>query len=140
MVLARIGPLNNIYSTPQLSAVAHMKLTTQLVLSLSVALCGFGLATAASAQTTIDPLEDLRTNDNSNNPFEGSGNSAQTGIFDLIHNSVLSNGTSREEFNEARSENIEEQAGSFREQQRRLLNQNVQGDAAQSDAASNRQQ
>lgn len=109
-----------------------MKSSTQFSLALSVALCGLaGLTPFASAQTTVDPLEDLRTQDGGSGPFEGSGGSAQQGVFDIIHSTVLSNDTSAEEFNEARSENIEAEADSFREQRRRLLNQEDQGAAAE---------
>lgn len=98
-----------------------MKFSAQLFLALAIML-GFGtLSTAAVAQTTADPLEDFQTRDNSSNPFEGSGNSAQGGVFDIIHNTVFSNQRSVGDFNEARSENIQNQADSFKERQRLRL-------------------
>ncbi|MGF1537956.1 MAG: hypothetical protein ACFB4J_15940 [Elainellaceae cyanobacterium] len=109
-----------------------MKSLTRFTLLLSVVFCGLAaLASAANAQTTVDPLEDLRTNDSGSGPFEGDSNAAQSSIFDIIHNSVLSNGTSAEEFNEARSENIQEEAASFQEQQRRLMEQRNAAEAAE---------
>jgi len=110
-----------------------MKASIQLFLAVAVVL-GFGSAfTTALAQTTADPLEDLQTRDNSSNPFEGSGNSAQGGIFDIIHNTVFTNGTSVGDFNEARSENIQDQADSFKEMQRRRLEQEAQTGVGESD-------
>ncbi|MEO0408510.1 MAG: hypothetical protein AAF289_14275 [Cyanobacteria bacterium P01_A01_bin.135] len=91
--------------------------TFAVVLGLSSA---FGMA---GAQTTVDPLEDLQTQDGSSDPFNGSGSATQGGIFDLIHNSVFSNGTSVDQFNEARQENITDEADSFKEQQRRRMEQ-----------------
>lgn len=114
-----------------------MKSSTRFVLTLCAVFCGLAaLPAVARAQTTVDPLEDLRTNDSGSGPFEGDSSAAQSSIFDIIHNSVLSNGTSAEEFNDARSENIQEEAASFQEQQRRLIEQQNAADAPENPARS----
>lgn len=98
------------------------------VLAMSFAVVGaMAVSVSVRAQSTdIDPLEDFRTTDDSPNPFEGSGNEAQSSIFDIIHQMQLRNGGSLEDFNRQRTENIETEADRFRQQRLlRLENQST---------------
>lgn len=103
-----------------------MTFSMRFLFTLAVVLGLSSAFSVAGAQTTADPLADLQTQDSSGDLFEGRGSATQGGMFDLIHNSVLTNGTSVEQFNEARQENIETQADTFKEQQRRRLEQQAQ--------------
>ncbi|GEM_PF-7088552 len=78
-------------------------------------------APARAQSTSVDPLEDFRSTDDSSNPFEASGGNAQNSIFDLIHQMQLRNGGSIEDFNRQRQEDIRNQAETFRTLQRQQI-------------------
>jgi hypothetical protein len=84
------------------------------------------LAPGAIAQTTstdLDPLEGLRTADDSAGLLEGADNSGS--IFELYHRLNLSGGQTLEQFSNRQQENIGEAAADFRERQRQQF-QNTQ--------------
>ncbi|MGB3494456.1 MAG: hypothetical protein WBA57_17140 [Elainellaceae cyanobacterium] len=81
-----------------------------------------GVSSPVRAQsTTVDPLEDFRSADDSSNPFEASGGNAQNSIFEMIHQMQLRNGGSLEDFNRQRNEDIQTQAETFRTRQRQQI-------------------
>jgi hypothetical protein len=81
-----------------------------------------GRAIAQDA-SSVDPLEDLRTNDTDADPFSGS--SSQGDIYNLIHRMILNNGTSMEQFSQQQNENLGVAAEDFRNRQRELLIQSA---------------
>jgi hypothetical protein len=88
------------------------------VCTITALLGAIALNTPAHAQTAgeVDPLEDFQTNDGGSDIF-GSNGADSTGVFNLIHNLMLNNGTPLDQFNRQRSENITTEAESFREAQ-----------------------
>jgi hypothetical protein len=82
-----------------------------------------GWVPSAIAQTTstdLDPLEDLRTEDDSaGGLLDGADNSS--GIFELYHRLNLSGGQTSEQFSNRQQENLGEAAADFRERQRQQL-------------------
>lgn len=62
----------------------------------------------------LDPLDDFQTTDGGNELFGSDGADASS-VFNLIHNLVLSNDRTMDEFNRQRNENITNEAESFRE-------------------------
>ncbi len=79
----------------------------------------------AQTASEADPLGGFQTNESSE--LFGSDGSDATSVFNLIHNLVLSNGTSLEDFSRQRNQNITTEAESFREAQIRQI-QNQQPD------------
>lgn len=76
-----------------------------------------------SEDGTVQPLQGLRTQDNSN-PF--SGNTDYGGVFDLYHRLQLGTGGNLNEFTRQQGEIINDEATTFRERQRLLLQQRQQ--------------
>lgn len=78
---------------------------------------------AQADDATVQPLEDLKTQDN-RDPF--SSNSDYTGVFDLYHRMQLGIGGNLNEFTRQQGELINDEAALFRERQRQLLQQQQQ--------------
>ena len=77
-------------------------------------------AIAQTTSTDLDPLEDLRTeDDNAGGLLEGPDGSSD--IFDLYHRLNMSGGQTPEQFSNRQQENIGEAAADFRERQRQQL-------------------
>lgn len=114
-----------------MSRLSRIRLAA-LGVSLTVmgAIAWVGAAPARAQSTTVDPLEDFRSTDDSSNPFEASGGNAQNSIFDLIHQMQLQNGGSITDFNRRRQENIRDQAEAFRTLQRQQIESSVQNDVS----------
>lgn len=102
----------------------NIVLKTLAASAITASLGAIALITPAQAQTAgdVDPLEDFQTNDGGSDIFGGNG-ADSTSIFNLIHNLMLTNGTTLDQFNRQRVENIEDEAASFRESQMQRLQQ-----------------
>lgn len=73
----------------------------------------------AQTANEADPLGGFQSNEGSE--LFGSDGSDASSVFNLIHNLVLTNGTTLEDFNRQRSQNITTEAESFREAQMRQI-------------------
>ncbi|MDJ1180173.1 hypothetical protein PJF56_15005 [Roseofilum sp. BLCC_M91] len=83
---------------------------------------GLSLLTQASfAQTTIDPLEEIQSQDGSSGVFSNQGGNSQ--FFDLMHNLQRGNNLRNpEQFNIDQQQNLDDAAAKFRQQQLERLN------------------
>lgn len=100
------------------------KLATTAMTILVASVGAIALFAPVQAQTAgdIDPLEDFQTNDSGSDIF-GSNGTDSTSVFNMIHNLMLHNGTTLDQFNRQRYENIENEAASFREAQMQQIQQ-----------------
>lgn len=80
---------------------------------------------AANAQTDLDPLEGLGTDDNGADVF---GDTSDP--YELIHRAILAPSMSIEEFQEQQNRSINGEALNFRQRQQELLQQQQQPSAA----------
>ena len=72
----------------------------------------------ANPSGTVDPLQDLRPQDASSDPFSGQGNASS--VWDLVHHASMGSRDMNEVAAEQR-QNVSDQARQFREQRKRLL-------------------
>ena len=72
----------------------------------------------ANPSGTVDPLQDLRPQDASSDPFSGQGNASS--VWDLVHQASMGSRDMNEVAAEQR-QNVSDQARQFREQRKRLL-------------------
>lgn len=73
----------------------------------------------AFAQETVDPLEGLGSSeDNAGGLFNDSSS-----LFDLVHEAVLANPVSAEEFQRRQHRNVNEAAAEFRQQRQEALSE-----------------
>ncbi|MCD8487488.1 hypothetical protein QPK87_12605 [Kamptonema cortianum] len=105
-----------------MNASASLKHLTRIGVSL---VAGFGMATlaystGAIAQTTnADPLQDLRVQDGSSDPF--STNGGTSAIFDMFHRARLGNNRDMREYLLEQRQNLNDEASQFRRRQLELL-------------------
>ncbi len=104
-----------------------MKTTTsnlgKLLFSLSAILMGIAIAQQASFAQTTNPNEGDAFPSNEQDSIFGGEN---FNPFDLIHNSNLRNGTTREEFRKNANEEIDDAAAEFRRLQKERLQQSLE--------------
>ncbi|MBP0031409.1 hypothetical protein [Roseofilum sp. Guam] len=78
-------------------------------------------AQASSAQTILDPLGDIQTQDGGSSAFSSQGGNGQ--FFDLMHNLQRGNHLrDPEQFSIDQQENLDDAAAKFRQQQLERLN------------------
>lgn len=114
------------------SSIVSLGLRVFSAVAIAGAIAPLFVSEVRAQSTTADPLEDFQTQDGGTNPFDASdGNGAQSGIYNLIHRMMLSNGTTMDEFSRQRQENISTEAESFRT----IQLQRIQGDRQSDDPA-----
>jgi len=95
-------------------------LTYTLFTLLTTLTLGLG-APASFAQTSIDPLEDIQTQDGGSGMFSNQGSTSQ--FFDLMHNLQRGNHLrDPEQFSIDQQQNLDDAAAKFRQQQLERLN------------------
>lgn len=80
---------------------------------------------AVTAQTTVDPLQDLRT-DSNNDIFSNRGGNASGGVFDLIHRAMQGSSKSADDFNQEQRESLDSATAEFRAKREALLRKQQQ--------------
>mgnify|MGYP006266203623 CR=1 FL=1 len=106
------------------SLLQRLALAACLSISGGLIITPLAMAQEVDDRPTVNPDEGFTSPDGGDNFLE-----SPTGAFDLIHQSVLRNETSREEFRLEQQERISGEAASFRElQQQQIRERNSTGE------------